>query len=52
MNETKTIIVYHSKTEQAVDNWMWDNGLALFGSLAFAVAFVAVLLLLTRKKGY
>ncbi len=51
MNKTE-IIVYRSKTEQALDAWMWENGLLFFGCIAFAVAFVTVLLLLTRKKGY
>jgi len=52
MNDTTTIIVYRSKTEQALDAWMWENGLLFAGCLAFAIAFVAVLLLLTKKRDY
>ncbi len=46
MNEKK-IIVYHSRSEQAIDEWLWEDGGAAY--LAGFLSLVVVIFLIANS---
>lgn len=51
MFATDKIIVYRSRTEEAMDRWMWEgDGLLFIGILVAVTAVVSLLVYLTRKR--
>lgn len=41
MHKTEKVIVYHSKAEEAMDEWLWDHNGVLVIAIVSVVIFAA-----------